>query len=58
LLTHPTLDQLGQLGLPGMAQTFAELEARPLHGLAAAAQNWSSPEPHHHATHKNSAAPS
>src|SRR5262249_21289548 len=27
LLTYPTLDQLGQLGLPGMAQAFAELEA-------------------------------
>jgi hypothetical protein len=27
LLTHPTLDQLGQLGLPGMAEAFAELEA-------------------------------
>ena len=27
MLTHPTLDQLGQLGLPGMAQAFAELEA-------------------------------
>jgi DNA replication protein DnaC len=27
LLTHPTLDQLNQLGLPGMAQAFAELEA-------------------------------
>jgi hypothetical protein len=27
LLTHPTLDQLGQLGLPGMGQAFAELEA-------------------------------
>ena len=27
LLTHPTLDQLSQLGLPGMAQAFAELEA-------------------------------
>jgi DNA replication protein DnaC len=27
LLTHPTLDQLGQLGLAGMAQAFAELEA-------------------------------
>jgi len=27
LLTHPTLDQLGQLGLTGMAQAFAELEA-------------------------------
>src|SRR5437868_8265867 len=27
LLTHPMLDQLGQLGLSGMAQAFAELEA-------------------------------
>ena len=27
MLTHPTLDQLNQLGLPGMAQAFAELEA-------------------------------
>ena len=27
MLTHPTLDQLGQLGLPGMAQAFAELQA-------------------------------
>jgi DNA replication protein DnaC len=27
VLTHPTLDQLNQLGLPGMAQAFAELEA-------------------------------
>jgi DNA replication protein DnaC len=27
LLTHPTLDQLGQLGLTGMAQAFAKLEA-------------------------------
>jgi hypothetical protein len=27
LLTHPMLDQLHQLGLPGMAQAFAELEA-------------------------------
>jgi len=26
LLTHPMLDQLAQLGLPGMAQAFAELE--------------------------------
>jgi DNA replication protein DnaC len=26
LLTHPMLDQLGQLGLSGMAQAFAELE--------------------------------
>ena len=27
LLTHPMLDQLGQLGLSGMADAFAELEA-------------------------------
>ena len=27
MLTHPTLDQLAQLGLSGMAQAFAELEA-------------------------------
>ena len=27
MLTHPTLDQLGQLGLTGMAQAFAGLEA-------------------------------
>src|SRR5437879_611769 len=27
VLTHPMLDQLGQLGLLGMAQAFAELEA-------------------------------
>jgi hypothetical protein len=27
LLTHPTLDQLNQLGLAGMAQAFVELEA-------------------------------
>jgi DNA replication protein DnaC len=27
LLTHPTLDQLNRLGLLGMAQAFAELEA-------------------------------
>ena len=27
MLTHRTLDQLNQLGLPGMAQAFAELEA-------------------------------
>jgi DNA replication protein DnaC len=26
LLAHPTLDQLNQLGLPGMAQAFTELE--------------------------------
>ena len=27
MLTHPMLDQLSQLGLSGMAQAFAELEA-------------------------------
>ena len=27
MLTHPMLDQLGQLGLSGMAQAFTELEA-------------------------------
>ena len=27
MLTHPMLDQLAQLGLTGMAQAFAELEA-------------------------------
>ena len=27
MLTHPTLDQLSQLALSGMAQAFAELEA-------------------------------
>jgi hypothetical protein len=26
---HPTLDQLHQLGLAGMARAFAELEANP-----------------------------
>ena len=29
MLTHPTLDQLQQLGLQGMAKAFAELEANP-----------------------------
>jgi DNA replication protein DnaC len=29
LLTHPTLDQLQQLGLAGMARAFTELEANP-----------------------------
>ena len=29
MLTHPTLDQLQQLGLAGMAKAFAELEANP-----------------------------
>jgi DNA replication protein DnaC len=29
VLTHPTLDQLQQLGLPGMARAFTELEANP-----------------------------
>ena len=27
MLTHPMLDQLGQLGLSGMARAFSELEA-------------------------------
>jgi len=29
LLTHPTIDQLHQLGLTGMARAFAELQANP-----------------------------
>src|SRR3954464_11138434 len=29
LLTHPTVEQLHQLGLTGMARAFAELEANP-----------------------------
>jgi DNA replication protein DnaC len=29
LLTHPTLDQLRQLGLAGMARAFEELAANP-----------------------------
>src|SRR4051812_16306589 len=29
LLTNPTLDQLHQLGLAGMARAFVELEANP-----------------------------
>jgi DNA replication protein DnaC len=29
VLTHPTIDQLTQLGLAGMARAFAELEANP-----------------------------
>jgi DNA replication protein DnaC len=29
LLTHPTIDQLYQLGLAGMARAFAELQANP-----------------------------
>jgi DNA replication protein DnaC len=29
LLTHPTLDQMHQLGLAGMARAFAELQANP-----------------------------
>jgi len=29
LLTHPTIDQLHQLGLAGMARGFTELEANP-----------------------------
>ena len=30
MLTHPTLDQLQQLGLAGMARAFTELEANPV----------------------------
>jgi hypothetical protein len=29
MLTHPTVEQLHQLGLTGMARAFAELEANP-----------------------------
>ena len=29
MLLHPTLDQLQQLGLQGMAKAFAELDANP-----------------------------
>ena len=29
MLTHPTVEQLHQLGLAGMARAFAELEANP-----------------------------
>ena len=29
MLTHPTLDQMHQLGLAGMARAFTELEANP-----------------------------
>jgi DNA replication protein DnaC len=29
VLTHPTIDQMHQLGLAGMARAFAELEADP-----------------------------
>ena len=29
LFTHPTVEQLHQLGLAGMTRTFAELEANP-----------------------------
>jgi len=32
LLTHPTLDQLRQLGLAGMARAFEELAASPRGG--------------------------
>jgi len=32
LLTHPTLDQLRQLGLAGMARAFEELQANPRGG--------------------------
>jgi DNA replication protein DnaC len=29
LLTHPTIDQLHQLGLAGMARAFTELQGNP-----------------------------
>ena len=29
MLTHPTIEQLHQLGLKGMARAFAELQANP-----------------------------
>ena len=29
MLTHPTIDQLHQLGLTGMARVFTELDANP-----------------------------
>ena len=29
MLNHPTIDQLHQLGLAGMARAFTELEANP-----------------------------
>ncbi len=29
MLTHPTIEQMHQLGLAGMARAFAELEANP-----------------------------
>ena len=32
MLTHPTIDQMHQLGLAGMARAFAELEANPQSG--------------------------
>jgi DNA replication protein DnaC len=38
MLIHPTLDQLRQLGLAGMAQAFEELQANPRGGELAPAE--------------------
>src|ERR671929_87209 len=38
MLTHPTLDQLHQLGLAGMARAFEELQANPRGGELAPAE--------------------
>ena len=38
MLTHPTLDQLHQLGLAGMARAFEELTANPRGGELAPAE--------------------
>jgi hypothetical protein len=38
MLTHPTLDQLHQLGLAGMARAFEELAANPRGGELAPAE--------------------
>lgn len=38
MLTHPTLDQLNQLGLAGMARAFTELEANPTSAALAHAE--------------------
>ncbi len=38
MLTHPTLDQLHQLGLAGMARAFEELRANPQGGELAPAE--------------------
>jgi len=38
VLTHPTLDQMHQLGLAGMARAFGELEANPQSGALSHAE--------------------